>query len=93
MKPLARLIGIGMIGLVGLGLLRGMPELPDFSLPEIDDRPLVTLNRGQRVTFDEPSGWHFPAGTVAEVWWCTGESAVIEGPADVEDVCALAMYD
>lgn len=104
MKPLIRLVVLIVLVVSGVGLARGvagMPELnlsvPDISLPTIgdpiDDRPRATFNRGQRVTFDEPSSWHFPPGTVTEVWWCTGQVQVIEGPADLDNICAMAMYD
>lgn len=100
MNPFARLLAFGLLGLAGFGVIHGVTdppdihlEVPSFSLPVIDDRPRVTVNRGMRMTFDEPTSWNFPASTVAEVGWCDGRTQVIEGPAKVEGVCALTLYD
>ncbi len=100
MKPFARILGLGVLVLAGLGLFHVVTdppdlraEIPSFSLPTIDNRPRLTVNPGMRMTFDHPTSWDIAPTAYAEVWWCSGASQVIEGPARVDEVCALALYD
>lgn len=100
MKPFARILGLGILVLAGLGLFHVVANppdlqaaLPSFSLPVIDNRPRLTVNQGMRMTFDYPTSWDIASTSNAEVWWCSGASQLIEGPARVDEVCALALYD
>lgn len=45
-----------------------------------------------RLTFDGPTGWDVPRGMTAAVWPCGGEYYVAVGPAELSNVCALALY-
>jgi hypothetical protein len=100
MEAFARLLAIGLLGLVGFGLVRVVTDpaslhfdMPSFSLPAIDDRPRVKVNPGMRLTFDEPTSWDLASHSITEVRWCNGDTEVIVGPAHIDNVCALTPYD
>lgn len=95
MKPFARLVGIGSIGLVGFGLyaagtgsVNPIDDLLD-ALPKPDNRAQFAISPGQRLAFDEPLTWEIAAGQVMEVERCDGIRYVVTGRATVDQVCAL----
>jgi hypothetical protein len=107
MNPLARFTGIGILGLAGVGLYHIATDRPDlhleapsfsspigepFGSPVDDEKPLVSMPPGDRMTFDGPMVLDIAPASYADVWWCDGETGVIVGPAHVENVCAAAFY-
>jgi len=98
MHVFARLIGIAALVLLGIGAVNVVAHPPALPQPTLDflqrdERPTLTINPGDRMTFDHPMTWNIDGSTIAEVWSCDGHYQVVVGPATVDNVCILALQN